>query len=291
MASVINFSSKDVLSNGYNNVLRYNISNSSVNFKDCEVALSSIQMYNSQFNVNAALYNNNTFSIVMPTAATTVQYDFSLPNGYYSYADITNAIQLRLVQQGAYLIDNAGNNVYYIKIQTNATYYSASIDVISVPIALPVGWTRPASGLYSSTGSGLPAVAYTPQIVMTSSFGTLLGFNASTVPSTQIVTSGQSFLSTKTPQINPVSIYIVRSNLIKNAYSNPPDVLTSFTTQGTSIGQLIDVRPNELAWLDVTDGAKSFVELSIVDQNHMPVRFEDTQINVLLLIRQRVRQP
>ncbi|KAF0707978.1 hypothetical protein As57867_006467, partial [Aphanomyces stellatus] len=195
--------SKDIVANGYNNVLRYNINNSSVNFSGMEVALSSIQMYNSQFNVNANLYNNNTFSVIMPTGATTVQYDFTLANGYYSYADITNVIQLRMVQQGSYLVDATGNNVYYIKIQTNATYYSASIDVAPVPITLPPGFTRPTTGLYSSGGSGLPTTGYTPQIIMSTGFGSLLGFNASTVPATQ-VTTAQSFLSTKVPQINPV---------------------------------------------------------------------------------------
>ncbi|KAF0693807.1 Aste57867_15263 [Aphanomyces stellatus] len=251
-----------------------------------EVALSSIQMYNSQFNVNATLYNNNTFSVIMPTGATTVQYDFTLANGSYSYSDITNVIQLRMVQQGAYLIDATGNNVYYIKIQTNATYYSASIDVASVPTALPPGFTRPSTGLYSSGGSGLPTTAFTPQIILSSGFGILLGFNASTVPATQ-TTSGQSFLSTKVPQINPVSNCVCRCNLIKNAFSNPPDVLTSFTTQGTSIGQMVSVNPNELAWLDVTDGARSYIEIIITDQNGSFIKFEDNQINILLLLRQK----
>lgn len=68
--STIVFNKNNLVSNGYNNQLRFNFSGSNVNFKNQENAVSSIQIYNSQFNINGSDYSNNTFSIQVPTAAT-----------------------------------------------------------------------------------------------------------------------------------------------------------------------------------------------------------------------------
>ena len=41
------------------------------------------------YNVSS-FYSNKTFSLIFPTAATTVQYDITLPDGFYTVIDITN---------------------------------------------------------------------------------------------------------------------------------------------------------------------------------------------------------
>ncbi|GMF09619.1 unnamed protein product [Phytophthora lilii] len=181
--------------------LRYNFkkivdpSRSSINFTNTEIAVHSIQMYNSQFNIDATAYGNNSFSIIVPTAATTSIMNVTLNDGYYSYTDINRMIQVALVNAGAYLVDSNGNNVYYVQITENATYYAAQVDLAKVPTALPSGYTRPATGLYSSGGSGLPSTSYTPQLVINNAeFGKIIGYSAGTYPNAQ-TTTAQSLLS------------------------------------------------------------------------------------------------
>jgi hypothetical protein len=287
MSSTIILNRNNIVQNGLNNTFEYQFLGNSVNFKDQEIALASLQIYNSQFNINAGLYNNNTFSVQVPTAATYSTINITLPNGYYSYADISNYIESQLVAAGAYLINAAGDIVTYISVRENATYYSCEITLLATPTALPAGHTRPATGLYSTTGSGLPTATNTPKIIISNNgFSSTVGFSAGTYPlSTQ--TTNQVFLSNITPAVNPVSSYLVRCNLVNNKVANPPDVLTSFSTQGTTIGQLINIAPPEYQWVSVDNGAYNSVRITISDQNFNNVRFEDPNLLIILLIRDR----
>src|SRR6218665_2460462 len=159
MANIISFKSNSIVPNGFNNMFRYEFPGSSINFVDTEISIHSIQMYNSQFNIDSGQYGNNTFSIIMPTASTTSTINVSLDDGYYRYSDINNMIQRALIDAGAYLINSDGDNVFYTTLSENSTYYAAQVDLTTVPTSLPSGWSLPTSGLYSSGGSGLPSTA------------------------------------------------------------------------------------------------------------------------------------
>lgn len=286
MSSLISFGSKNILPNGFNNVLSFDLTNSALNFKNMEVALNSIQLFNSQFNIDA-VYNNTTFQIVVPTGSTTQTITIDLGNGYYSYTDINNFIQARLVAVGAYLIDAVGNTIVHVKLRENRTYYAAQFDLLTVPTTLPSGWSRPPTGIYSSTGSGLPSSTLTPILRLSENdFKNVVGFTAGDYPAVSS-SSNASFLSVVPPQINPVSSYMLRCNIVKNDFTNPSDILTVFSTQGTDIGQLIDVKPSELSWIKVSDGSYSNITLTITDQDGGFVKFYDPAILITILIRER----
>ena len=148
-----------------------------------EMCVSSVSIPYSWNNVST-YYNNKTFSLIFPTAATTVTYSFVLPDGFYTVNDINYFIQQTCISNGAYLIDSALNNVYFTNIAYNATYYSIQVLLFSVPTTIGT-YTRPATGLYSTTGTS-------------GSIGTIIGFASGTFPAAQTVTS-QSLLSTLTP--------------------------------------------------------------------------------------------
>lgn len=285
MASLVNLNVSNIISNGFNNSLRFSFGGSAANFNNVEVSVDSIQLYNSQCNISASQYSNNTFSIIMPTAATTSVININLDEGIYNYDNINQFVQSKLIAAGAYLISTDGSYVYYVQIMANSTYYSCQINLSPVPTSLPVGWSRPATGLYSAGGSGLPSTAYCPQITIASGFDKIVGFNPATYPSTQQTTT-QSLLSQFCPQINPVSSYVVRCSLINNPYTNPPDIMTSFSTRGTSAGQVIEVIPSEHTWFPVSNGARSYIDITIVDQYQRFVKFKDPQININLLLRE-----
>jgi hypothetical protein len=130
MSSIVAISSKDLVPNSFNNQYRYKFP-LSANFKNVEVAVQSISMYNSQYNIDREAYGNNSFKIEVPTGATTSTISITLQDGIYT--DINRMIQTALVNAGAYLIDANGDNVFFIQLIENSTYYSAQVDVSATP--------------------------------------------------------------------------------------------------------------------------------------------------------------
>ncbi|GMF35652.1 unnamed protein product [Phytophthora lilii] len=224
----------------------------------------------------------------MPTANTYSPIQITLPDGYYSYANINSAVQAAMISAGAYLINADGDNVFYFNLAENQTYYACQVDLSPVPTSLPSGWTRPATGLYSSTGTGLPAAfAYTPKLIIDNAeFGKIIGFPLGTWPTPSQYTL-KSVLSPIPPQINPVSSYQLRCSLVSNPYSIPDDVLTTFNTAGTTIGQLVSYQPNEFCWVDVPNGSYASITLTIVDQDERFAKLNDTKMLISLIIRQK----
>ncbi|GMF22348.1 unnamed protein product [Phytophthora fragariaefolia] len=182
MSSIVSISSKDLVPNGFNNLYKYSFP-ASATFKDVEVAVLSISMYNSQFNIESAAYGNNTFKIEVPTAATVLVISITLKDGIYSYTDINRMIQTALINAGAYLIDSNGNNVFFVQLIENSTYYSAQVDVNPTPTAIG-SYTMPPTGVYSSGGSGLPTTARVPRLIIDNSkFGEVIGYSSGQYPS------------------------------------------------------------------------------------------------------------
>ncbi|GMF47794.1 unnamed protein product [Phytophthora lilii] len=176
MSSIIGISSKDLVPNGFN---RYRFPVSAT-FQNTEVCVQSISMYNSQFNIDSTAYGNTTFKIEIPTAATTSTISITLKDGIYSYTDINRMIQTALTSNGAYRIDPDGNNEFLIQLIENSTYYAAQVDVSSTPTAIGT-YTRPATGLYSAGGSGLPTTARVPRLIIDNAeFGKIIGFSPAT---------------------------------------------------------------------------------------------------------------
>jgi hypothetical protein len=288
MSSIITLKTKHIVDNGYGNVLRYEFPGSSVEFANTELAIHSINMFNSQFNIDSVAYGNNTFKILMPTGSVYSTIQITLPSGYYSYATINATVQAAMISAGAYLINADGDNVFYFNISENPTYYSCQVDLSPVPMTLPAGWTRPASGLYSTGGTGFPTgFSYIPKInIDNKEFGKIIGFGVGTLPSTNLFTL-QSILSPIPPQINPVSSYQLRCSLVQNPYSIPDDVLTTFNTAGMTIGQLVSYQPNEFCWVDVPNGSYASITLTIVDQEERFVKLKDSNMLISVILRQK----
>lgn len=283
MSYLVPINSSHIVPNGLNNTFQYPLPSVASNLKDTEICVAGITMYNSQFNINSQMYGNNTFTITIPTAATTSTISITLNDGYYKYADINRMIQTACVNAGAYLIDG-DSNIYFIQLIENPTFYSAQLDLAVVPSSLG-SYTRPPTGLYSSTGTGLPTTAQTPRIIISNEeFGKVIGFKQGLYPST-LSTSDVSILSNISPQFNPVSSYAIRCSLINNIFSNPSDIICNFNSAGTSIGDIISYKPNEFIWQSVSASQFSNITLQIVDQQSRSVKFDDPNILIELLFR------
>lgn len=286
MASFVKLDSTNLVQNGLNNTWRYEFAGSSVNFRDVDIAVQSISLFCSDFNIDGLAFSNTSLKIEVPTAATTSTISISLADGWYAYADINRQIQAALVSAGAYLIDSSGNNVYFIQISENSTYYSCQLDCSPTPTAIG-SYSRPSTGLYSLTGTGLPTTTHVPRLIIdNAAFGSILGFSLGTYP-TAPSTSATSLLSNSIPQVHPTSSYIVRCDLIKNDYVVGGDLLAAFDRGDATIGQLIRYQPSNYAWVKAHDGARASIKLSIWNQGDKPVHFRDTSVSIMLLLKPR----
>ncbi|RAW21008.1 hypothetical protein PC110_g22549 [Phytophthora cactorum] len=233
-------------------------------------------------------FQNTTFKVEVPTAATTSTISITLQDGIYSYEDINRSIQTALVNAGAYLINPSEENVFYIKVSENSVYYACQVDFSPTPTTLPtIGgyWTRPSTGLYSTGGSGLPTTTRVPRLIIDNAeFGKVLGLTAATYP-TASATVASAQLSNIIPQIHPTSSYIVRCDLIKDEYVASGDIVSAFDIGDAEIGKLISYKPSQYAWMNCHNGARSTITVSIFNQNDKKVIFRDTSVSIMLLLR------
>jgi len=156
MSYTLTLNSSNVVGSG-NNTYKFNFAAGGFPAKDCEIAIGSLTIPYSWFNVTTG-YGNNTFSLNIPTStadtSTKNTPSFILANGFYQVSDINNTIQQYLYTNGYYLNNSSGQVVYYINLATNATYYRVDILFSAVPSVLPTGYTLPTTG--KGWGLGLP---------------------------------------------------------------------------------------------------------------------------------------
>lgn len=277
------------ITDAYNTRFQYNLMGTTATFKDADIALTKVNIYNSIFNINSSLYNNNTFSIIFPCGTsgiapqTTYTLNIVLPNSNMAYEDINYFVEQAMITAGLYLI-NGSNNVYFWSIQSNPTTYSCQINEFSVNNT--GSYTLPPTGVYSAGGAGLPPTNnYTPQTVISNNgFTTIVGLNPATYPATP-QTATYSITSTFTPEINPVQSLNVHCSLVNSPYSNPPDYVDNIDPNQVQYGALLSYMPPQLNWITVPNQTISALVVYFTDQNNNPVQIPDPSTRISLTIR------
>ena len=99
----------NIIPDGQNNKLVYKFPNS-VQFKNNFIAVSSVSMYYSWFNITSA-YVNNTYTYTWTQGATTTTYTITIPDGLYEVSELNDFLQFAMIANGTYLINSAGQNV------------------------------------------------------------------------------------------------------------------------------------------------------------------------------------
>jgi hypothetical protein len=201
----------------------------------------------------------------------------TLPNGYYDATAINNYLQTQMIANGQYLANSAGQYVYYNTLIYDINYYAIQLMCYAVPTSLPSGYTNPANTTF-------PTTTATPQLIISSSnnFGSLIGYNAGTYPST-VQTSNQSFTSNTTPDGTPINSLIMRCSLVDNNVVSPSDILDSVPI--TSVfGSNIVYQPPFPKWVKVKAGRYSLMTVEFVVQNLDPVVAKDPNLCVTLLL-------
>lgn len=275
----------NVVQNSLNDTYRYYFPNGAVDFKNDEVAVASISIYFSWYNITSATtgsqYNNNTYQYIWTDGGGSATYTITMPDGYYEIDTLNAYLQSQLVLNGHYLVDGTGDYVYYLEIVANQTYYGVQLNSYALPTALPAGWSNPAAIVF-------PAVASTPQFVIlpTNNFQNVIGFNAGTYPPV-VQATNYSILSQNTPQITPVSSLIMTCTLLNNKYALPNTLLYSFNVQGTQFGGLYTLNAPQFAFVSIQDGQYTDFTVQFFDQNLNRIAINDSNIVIMLVIARK----
>ena len=291
----------NLVEDGNNNKMIYNFPGS-VEFKDSYIALSQVSMYYSWFNI-AEQYNNNILQYTWTTGGTTTTFTIDIPDGLYEVVRLNELLQFAMIQNGHYLINAQGENVYYLEMIVNPSRYGVQLNTFMLPTnaqftTLPAytGWTTPASWV------GFPTNNINPQFILPANINKILGFsvgftsalntnNTYTPPTGQdyiskLANGTISYISTTAPDIQPNSSILVSLSGIDNQYANPTSVIYSIVPS-VAIGALINEKPPQFAWNKLLPGTYNQLRLTILGTNLQPIKINDPAMTFLLVIKDR----
>lgn len=283
--------SSNLVQDGQNNKLVYRFPNS-VQFKDSYIALSQAQMYYSWFNITSPL-GNNTFSYVWYNAAMVpTTYTVVIPNGLYEIVTLNQFLQYTFIQNGHYLVNASGENVYYAEFLVNPSRYAIQINTFQFPTVLPLGWTNPAA-------VPLPAQTFNPSLTIPSKLTQILGFlvatttdpninNAYVPPVSDYISKNAvgtlSYLSTTSPNVQPNSSIILNISNIDNQYAQPTGTIYSIVPS-VGIGQIINDKPPNFSFIKLIPGTYNELRLSILGTDLSPITLRDPNMTFILVIK------
>eukprot|EP01040_Poterioochromonas_malhamensis_P006073 gene6073-6534_t len=230
-------------------------------------------MYNSTYNISSK-FGNNAFSITWIDGTT---LNITIPDGYYSYDDISNVIQYYLIDQKWYWIVN-NTAVYPITTNENPTKYAGQINIVPVPAYTPA-YSKPEGSNWS-----FPNVATTPTVTFSTGLGKIFGFSKQlTFPLTS-QNENFSYVSDICPIVSPVYTYVLTTNLINTEISTNVNNIFSQIPLNNSFGKLITL--NTLIPIPITIAKGHYKEIVIkfLDQDLTPISLIDPEITLILII-------
>lgn len=294
---VIVFTSANLEDTPNKNTYVYNFPNS-INLKDKYIAVSSVSLYYSWFNITDTMANN-VFSYTWTVGSTSTTYNVLIPNGLYELSDINSYMQFVMEQNGHYLIDASGDNVYYVELLVNPNRYKFQLNTFLVPTSLPTGFTQP------SSFAGYPTVGFNPVVTFPANFNKIMGFDAGfssdlnlangftpphPLPSNNYVkklTDGTlSYLSNLSPNIQPNNSIFLSLNNVNNPYSQPSSVIYSITPS-VAIGEQIIETPPNFSWTKLIDGTYNQLRVQFLGLDFGALTLNDPSITVILTIKDK----
>lgn len=290
MTKTLILNSSNIVEGTNNSILQYNFVGGGISLnKGQKIALANLQMYYSTFNITA-LNNNNSFSYTWVDGIT---YPVNIPNGFYTVNALNNFLHFTMVQNFHYLEASTGDFVYLITLDINPVLYSVQADIFGMSVALATaeGFTLPAGATWV-----IPTNFIVPSlVVLNNNFGLVIGFVAGSYPNALITgippaqtqspvfTTNVQFLSSFTPQVSPVSSFILTCSLVNNNYAVPNNLVYSFAPEGY-IGEQFTVAPNEYILVDILPAYYNSFQVSFLDQDFRPVAIQDPNMLIQFVI-------
>lgn len=290
---VIVFNQSNIILDGLNNKLRYRFPNS-ISLKDKYIAISSISMFYSWFNITT-IYRNNFFTYTWTNGVTPITYTINIPDGLYNISDINNLIQYTCIANGTYWITAGGINVYPFEMILNVPRYAVQLNTYLIPTSTPIGATLPSNFV------GWPTVSFNSIVTFPANFNIIVGFNADfasdnnvnntyTPPSSPFVsksTAGTlSYISTTSPQVQPNNNVLFSISGINNPYSQPSSIIYSLNPN-VEVGQQIFEVPPNFMWNKFIEGTYNDLTLTLLGNDLNPLTIKDPNMTFLMVIRDK----
>jgi hypothetical protein len=281
----------NVVQNGQNNQLVYRFP-TTAKFERSYVAVASVSMYYSWFNISSAA-GNNILQYTWTVGGTSTTFNVGtggtpggpIPDGLYEVSTLNQLLQYTMIANGHYLIDTAtGQNVYFVELLVNDARYKVQVNTFAVPTSLPSGYTQP-SGF-----AGYPTVVTSPAVFIPSGMGTILGFSGgSNIPSNTGGTNFQAYssFSTSTPNIQPNSSVLLSVSSVENPYASPTSVIYSITPS-VAVGSIIADKPPQLLWNKLIPGSYSQITITLLGTDLRPLQIQDGAITIILAIAEEI---
>jgi hypothetical protein len=295
---VIVFNQTNIVNDGQNNKLVYKFPNSVV-LKDKYVAVSSISMFYSWFNITTG-FSNNIVTYTWTAGATTTTYTVTIPDGLYEIVELNNFFQFTMIQNGTYWITSTGSNVYPFEILLNPTRYAVQLNTYLVPTSLPVGATVPGSF------PGWPTTTQNPVVTFPGNFNIIVGYPAGFVSNANVsnayvppsppsastnyvaktATGTLSYISSVAPQVQPNNTVLLSLSNINNPYSQPSSIIYSLNP-AVAVGEQIYQTPPNFMWNRMIDGTYNELRLTFLGNDLSPLPIADPNMTILLTIRDK----
>jgi len=285
--------SSNIIRDNQNNKLKYNFPNS-VQFKKSQIALASVSIYYSWYNISNTLINNTFTYNWRNGAGVATNYTITIPNGLYEITTLNQYLQFILIRNGHYLVNSTGQYVYYAQFVVNPARYAVQIDTFLFPTSLPVGWTNPA-------GVPFPPQSFNPIITLPAKineiFGYVAGFatdqnlnNAYVAPVgsqyiSKLANGTISYISTLAPNVQPNSSLLFSMSNVDNPYASPTSIIYTLIPSGVSAGEIINEKPPELIWTKLTDGLYNELRITILGTDLTPIQINDPAMTIVLVIK------
>jgi hypothetical protein len=287
----------NLIQDGLNNKLVYKFPNS-IKLTDKFIAISSISMFYSWFNITTVQGNN--FIYFQWDSAGPI-YKIVIPDGLYEISELNHFLQYWFIQNGFYYVSSNGNNVYMAEILVNKTRYAVQLNTYYNYDAgsLPADLSLPANF------AGYPAQRQNPIITFPANFNIIVGYTAgfasnpnilnAYVPPTPTVTTNYaskstigtlSYLSNIAPEVQPNNNILFSISNINSPYSQPSSIIYSINPAVLAGEQITEVPPNFL-WVKLVDGTYSQLTLTLLGNNLQPLTINDPNMTILLAIRDK----
>ena len=278
-------SKTNVVNDGNNSRFRYQFSTPMKFENGDKIALSNAQIPYSNFNIMER-YRNNKFiyvhsAVPSPYNNWTVQF----PDGFFSVEDMNYFLQQVMIENGHYLVNGDGENVYYIKISTNSQRYRIQLDFFVVPSVLPTGWSNPSGwnlAVYGGRTFGINFLKSRGSFPLLIGFSyNLYGFNYTTnqavlgdnIPSPALVNSYMITIPTLITQSN------VSSNYLSAIYAMTPNV---------DFGNNIIAEPYQMIFVDVNPGTYSYFDVILCSgDDGSQLLLQDNNSLIFLVLKSR----
>ena len=244
------------------------------------IAVSTMNVFNSFFNIEATRGNNKISIFWAPDGLT---YNLIIPDGFYDIPALNYQLQFFMTENHLYTYSAIENeNVFYIELVLNPNRYAVELRCFPVPdsneAATDLQLTKPVD----ATWDFHLTFDLTPSITFNSAFGSLIGFSAGTYPEL-LENEIKVYFNDLIPQISIVNSLLVTCNLVNSFYSNPVNVLYSMPIS-SSFGNSMSSKDSMRTDVNIFDGTYQSIVLEILDQRYERVHMHDFELEIKLTL-------